>query len=89
MKGAANCHARLKDGASKVQILFELFTSTESREIGAELPGLRDAFAREGLQVVEEKKYLQLRKRPTRYPPPKALPSCSGIKLARSSNART
>ncbi len=52
--GIANCQARLQDGASKAQILHELFTSPESREIGVELPGLRDAFAREGLHVVDD-----------------------------------
>ena len=35
-------------------MLYELFSSAECREIGFELPGLRDAFAREGLHVVDE-----------------------------------
>ncbi|MEQ1517344.1 MAG: DUF4214 domain-containing protein [Usitatibacteraceae bacterium] len=52
-KGAASYRSRLETGTSKTQILSELFTSTESREKRIELPGLRDAFAREGLQVVE------------------------------------
>lgn len=64
VKGTANCHTRLKEGASKLQILYELFTSAESREIGADLPGLRDAFAREGLQVVEEKKVSSIAETP-------------------------
>ena len=54
-EGIANCLGRLRDGASKAQILHELFTSPECREIGVELPGLRDAFAREGLNVVDAK----------------------------------
>ena len=54
-EGIANCRGRLQGGASKVQILYELFTSDECREIGFELPGLRDAFAREGLHVVDER----------------------------------
>ena len=52
-KGIANCHGRLQGGASKAQVLYELFTSPECREMGIELPGLRDAFTREGLHVVE------------------------------------
>ena len=53
-EGIANCLGRLRDGASKAQILHELLASVECREIGFELPGLRDAFAREGLHVVDE-----------------------------------
>ena len=54
-EGIANCRNRLRDGASKTQILHELFSSPECREIGVELPGLRDTFAREGLNVVDAK----------------------------------
>ena len=54
-EGIANCRGRLQGGASKVQVLYELFTSDECREIGVELPGLRDAFAREGLHVADER----------------------------------
>lgn len=54
-EGIANCRGRLRDGANKAQILHELFTSPECRDIGVELPGLRDAFAREGLHVVDER----------------------------------
>ena len=53
--GILNYLGRLKDGMSKTQFLHSLFTSAECREIGVELPGLRDAFAREGLDVVDEK----------------------------------
>ena len=53
-EGIANCRERFQAGASKVQVLYELFSSAECREIGFELPGLRDAFAREGLHVVDE-----------------------------------
>ena len=55
MEGISNYLDRLNGGASKMQFLHELFTSAECREIGVELPGLRDAFAREGLDVVDEK----------------------------------
>ncbi len=52
-EGIANCRGRLQGGAGKAQVLYELFTSPECREMGVELPGLRDAFTREGLHVVE------------------------------------
>ena len=54
-EGISNYLERLKDGMNKTQFLHSLFTSAECREIGVELPGLRDAFAREGLDVVDEK----------------------------------
>ena len=53
--GIANCLDRLSGGASKLQLIYEIFTSPECRKIGVELPGLRDAFAREGLEVTDEK----------------------------------
>lgn len=53
-EGVAIYHDRIQGGVGKVQILFEIFTSEECREIGVELPGLRDTFAREGMPVVEE-----------------------------------
>ena len=52
--GMAGYKGRLQAGASKTQILFELFTSAECRKIGGELAGLRDAFLREGLHVADE-----------------------------------
>ena len=54
-EGIENYMGKLKSGAGKTPFLHELFTSVECREIGVELPGLRDAFAREGLDVVDEK----------------------------------
>ena len=53
-EGVTNCHGRLREGAGKIQILYELFASPECRELEVELPGLRDAFAQEGLHVVNE-----------------------------------
>ncbi len=50
-EGAANRVARMKDGVAKTQILHELFTSPECRRLGTELPGLREAFRREGLDL--------------------------------------
>ncbi len=50
-EGIANCHERIRGGVSKLQILNEIFNSPECREIGVELPGLRDAFIREGLEI--------------------------------------
>ena len=50
-EGIANCHDRSRAGLSKLQILNEIFNSPECREIGVELPGLRDAFIREGLEI--------------------------------------
>jgi hypothetical protein len=53
-EGITNYLERLNSGARKAQFLHELFTSTECRNIGVEVPGLREIFAREGLDVVEE-----------------------------------
>lgn len=55
LEGIASYLERLKGGTSKTQFLYELFTSAECREIGVELPGLLEAFEREGLDVVEDK----------------------------------
>ena len=52
-QGIANCQRRLSEGTSKTQILFELFTSPECRQISVEVPGLRDAFARNGLYIAD------------------------------------
>ena len=52
-EGIVNCYERIRGGVSKLQILNEIFNSPECREIGAELPGLRDAFKCEGLDVVD------------------------------------
>ena len=52
-EGITNCRGRLQGGAGKAQVRYELFASPECREMGIELPGLRDAFTREGLHVVE------------------------------------
>ena len=53
--GIANYLQRLAGGTSKVQFLHELFHSPECRELGIELPGLYEAFAREGLDVADER----------------------------------
>lgn len=50
--GMASYHARLQAGASKVQVLYEIFTSSECRAAGVELDGLRQTFAQEHLGAV-------------------------------------
>lgn len=39
----------LRDGRPKLAILYELYSSPESRRLGADVPGLVEAFAREGI----------------------------------------
>ena len=53
--GIANYRERLADGTSKAQFLHELFNSVERRELSVELPGLYEAFVREGLEVANER----------------------------------
>ncbi len=45
---------QLRNGANKIQVLFELANSNESRRLGATLPGLGEACAREGIGVQVE-----------------------------------
>ena len=51
--GVESYRARMQDGVSKEQILFEIFTSDECRGLGVDLPGLRDTLQRVGIQVPE------------------------------------
>mgnify|MGYP000724622726 CR=1 FL=1 len=51
--GVESYRARMQDGVSKEQILFEIFTSDECRGFGVDLPGLRDTLQRFGIQVPE------------------------------------
>lgn len=70
-EGVENYHARMQDGVSKEQILFEIFTSTECRDLGVELPGLRDTLERAGIHVAE----------PVVVPPPPDAPARPEITL--------
>ena len=63
--GMASYHAKLQAGTSRVQFLYEIFTSPEGRLAGVKIEGLRERFAQGGLNdVVDE----MSRVRPTLLP---------------------
>ena len=69
--GIENYRARMQDGVSKEQILFEIFTSDECRDLRIELPGLRETLERAGIQVPED----------VAVPPAPDLPAPPEVKL--------
>lgn len=53
LDGLANCKARMRDGIARTRILHELYSSGERQRLGTELPGLREAFRRDGLALAD------------------------------------
>lgn len=47
--GVASYTERMREGTTRTRILHELYGSDERARLGTELPGLREAFGREGL----------------------------------------
>jgi transcriptional regulator len=54
VKGVANYKRRMLEGISRTRVLHELFHSQERQDLGTGLPGLREAFARDGLVAPED-----------------------------------
>lgn len=52
-QGIAGYKARMCEGISRTQILHELYCSGERQRLGTELPGLREAFRRDGLALAD------------------------------------
>ncbi len=53
LAGVASYKERMRDGTSRTRILHELFSSDERARLGSQLPGLREAFRREGLALAD------------------------------------
>jgi hypothetical protein len=54
LEGIASYRTRMLEGVSRTRILYELYCSDERRRAGTQLPGLREAFRREGLVLADE-----------------------------------
>jgi hypothetical protein len=53
LAGIASYRERMREGTTRTRILHELYCSDERAQLGTELPGLREAFGREGLGLAE------------------------------------
>jgi hypothetical protein len=51
LAGVASYKERMREGTSRTRILHELFSSDERARLGTQLPGLPEAFRREGLAL--------------------------------------
>lgn len=53
MMGVSSYTERMREGTTRTRILHELYCSGERAQLGTELPGLREAFGREGLGLAD------------------------------------
>ena len=53
LAGVTSYKERMREGTTRTRILHELFSSDERARLGTGLPGLREAFGREGLSLAD------------------------------------